>query len=95
MKKLFPILLLVLLTGCATQTFYLKENAKSYASVDNMQSFFLEGIGQSAEVDAAAVCGGADKVAKIEVEEDLVDGLISIFTYHIYTPRNARVFCTK
>lgn len=94
MKKLLIMLTIILLAGCATQTFNIQPG-KSYASRDDMQIFFLEGIGQSKDIDAAAVCGGVDKVAKIEVEQNFVDSAFALFTYHIVTPRNAKVYCTK
>ena len=94
MKKLLIMLTIILLTGCATQTFHV-QSGKSYATKDDMQIFFLEGIGQSKDIDAAAVCGGAEKVAKIEVEQNFVDSAFALFTYHIFTPRNAKVYCTR
>ena len=94
MKKLLTILVVMLLVGCATQTFHIQPG-KSYASKDDMQIFFLEGIGQSKDIDAALICGGADKVAKVEVEQDFGDSALAFITYHIFTPRNARVYCTK
>lgn len=93
MKKLFLVLVL-LLSGCATQTFNI-QSSKSHPVYDDYQVFFLEGILQSKDIDAAFLCGGANKVAKIEVEQSLLDGILSIVTYHIYTPRNAKVYCTK
>jgi hypothetical protein len=44
-------------------------------------------------VDAAKVCGGADKVSRVEVQETFPNVLLSIVTFGIYTPREARVYC--
>ena len=93
MNKLL-VVLLILLTGCATQTFNI-QSGKSYASKEEMQLFFLDGLGQSKDIDASTVCGGIDKVAKVEVEQSFVEGVISLFTYHIVSPRDARVYCIK
>ncbi|PSV99844.1 hypothetical protein C9I88_01430 [Photobacterium iliopiscarium] len=53
----------------------------------------MSGIGQHKTVDAAKLCGGADNVAKVEVQQTFVNGLLSVVTFCVYTPRQARVFC--
>ncbi|MBT0569840.1 hypothetical protein KIK84_05845 [Curvibacter sp. CHRR-16] len=50
-------------------------------------------MGQKKTVDAAQVCGGADKVKGVAVEESAGNVLLSIVTLGIYTPRTARVYC--
>ena len=57
--------------------------------------FFVSGIGQEQEIDPVAICGSADKVAKVEVQQSFINGLLGFITYGIYTPRQARVYCVK
>jgi len=85
MNKLCVAALLALsLTGCAQQTFVMKTTS---------QPFFVSGIGQRKSIDAAQVCGGQEKVNRVEVQQTFVNGLLSVVTFGIYTPREARVYC--
>jgi hypothetical protein len=94
MKKLFLALFVTsLISGCATQTFYVHGGTTSVANEDRMQAFFFNGIGQEQEINAALVCGSADKIAKVQVQQTFLDGLITGITFGIITPRDARVFC--
>lgn len=63
------------------------------AELNKSQPFFVSGIGQHKTVDAAKLCGGADNVAKVEVQQTFVNGLLSVVTFGVYTPRQACVFC--
>ncbi|MGC0794027.1 Bor family protein, partial [Pantoea agglomerans] len=51
------------------------------------------GIGQRKSIDAAQVCGGQEKVNRVEVQQTFVNGLLSVVTFGVYTPREARVYC--
>lgn len=98
MKSLFAVLLAgLLLSGCATQSFDinppLAPTSPEQATVEESQPFFVGGIGQSTLTDAAAICGGADRVARVETELTVLDGLLSSLTGGIYSPRTARVYC--
>lgn len=93
MKKILILAAFSLLvTGCAQQTFVMAPQSTDVA-IEESQHFFIEGIGQEKEIDAAAVCGSADKVGKVEVQQTFINGLIATVTFGIYTPREARVFC--
>ena len=87
-------LALLLLSGCANQSFNMSGTATNNATQDKSQHFFVNGIGQKKAVNAAEVCGGADKVASVEVQQTFVNGFFSVITMGIYTPRSARVYCT-
>ena len=96
MKKFFmviSVIAMLTLTSCATQTFQINKGNTSVAKVDKAQSFFVSGIGQSQEIDAADVCGGADKVVKVETEMTFLNGFLGGLTFGLYTPRQARVYC--
>lgn len=93
MKKLLTAgICLALLSGCATQTYTLSSQAKAEPSLDKAQTFFVGGIGQEKEINAAEVCGGADKVAKVQTELSPLNALIG-FLQPIYTPRQIKVYC--
>lgn len=66
MKHIIACLGLVALTGCATQTAFIQSGAKVEPTFSKSQSFYISGIGQEKTVNAAEVCGGADKVAKVQ-----------------------------
>ena len=93
--KIAFLCLSLLLSGCATQKFTLHQNSTNTANVDDMQAFFLNGIGQIQRINAASICGGANKVAHVEVQQTFIDGFLGMLTWGIYTPRSARVFCLK
>ncbi|MBW3695301.1 lipoprotein bor [Vibrio sp. T187] len=93
MKKLILLAALsVAVTGCAQQTFVMDPQAGE-PEVETSHHFFINGLAQGKEIDAAQVCGSADKVAKVEVQETFVNGLLATVTFGIYTPREARVYC--
>ena len=56
--------------------------------------FFVSGIGQKKTVDAAKICGGAENVVKTETQQTFVNGLLGFITLGIYTPLEARVYCS-
>lgn len=95
MKKL-PVaaLLVLMMTGCAQQTFTLKNETTSTPRQITTHHFFVSGIGQKKTIDAAAVCGGQDKVVRTETQQTFVNGLLGVVTFGIYTPREARVYCS-
>lgn len=96
MKKLMMALVAtVALAGCAQQTFKINNGIAEKPTQEVKQSFFVNGIGQSQTIDAALVCGSADKVIRTEVQESGMDVFLRIITIGIYTPREARVYCAK
>ena len=57
--------------------------------------FFVSGIGQKKTVDVAKICGGAENVVKTETQQTFVNGLLGFITLGIYTPLEARVYCSQ
>lgn len=95
MNKLFVITLLVMLiSGCAQQVFVMKKESVGTPTQTTTHHFFVSGIGQKKSIDVAAVCGGADRVARVESRLSFLDGLLKVITFGIYTPREASVYCT-
>lgn len=95
MKTRLILLFALCLAGCSTQTFYVNNERGINPDVDKSQAFFIGGIGQQDEIDAAKTCGGADKVAKVETELTFLDGLLRGITFGFYSPRTARVYCSR
>ena len=56
--------------------------------------FFVSEL-QKKLVDAAKICGGAENVAKTETQQTFVNGLLGFITLGIYTPLEARVYCSQ
>ncbi|AGH81195.1 lipoprotein; DLP12 prophage [Psychromonas sp. CNPT3] len=95
-KLLSLALCIGLLGGCAAQTFTINgENGENGETPTTQQSqnFFISGLGQEKVIDAAAVCGGAENVIKVEAQHTLINGLLGFVTFGIYTPRDAKVYC--
>ncbi len=95
MKKLLLIGLALAVVGCANQRFEVKSGDGASLALDQTQTFWVSGIGQSSSIDAAKVCGGANKVASVETQQDGVDVMLAIVTLGIYSPRQVRISCTK
>ena len=56
--------------------------------------FFVSGIGQKKTVDAAKFVA-AENVVKTETQQTFVNGLLGFITLGIYTPLEARVYCSQ
>ncbi len=95
MKKIMMVAALLFMSGCATQTYHINGGSASTPNVDEMQNFFVGGIGQTKELDAAKICGSADKVVKVESKLEPLDVLLGLVTGGIYTPRHAKVYCKR
>jgi len=95
MKTLLILSIMFALAGCSTQRFNLN------GAVDNTDvpthtgehTFFVAGIGQTETVNAAAVCGSADKVVAVQAKTSFLNGLLSSITYTIYSPKEYSIFC--
>lgn len=96
MKKLILMLYLVLfLQGCATQQFPINENkVPTIPTYEGITHFVFWGIGQTRQINPQEVCGKKE-VAAVETNTSFVHGLISMFTYGIYSPRNYAIYCKQ
>ncbi|MFT4608586.1 MAG: hypothetical protein ACI9YO_001146 [Gammaproteobacteria bacterium] len=92
-KKAITLVIAIIISGCSAQTFNINGSNDGASSNQTTHHFFLWGIGQEREVDAAEVCGGVDKVVKVEAQLTFINGLLSTFTFGIYSPRNVTVYC--
>ena len=77
------------------QTFTVQNKPAAVALKETItHHFFVSGIGQKKTVDAAKICGGAENVVKTETQQTFVNGLLGFITLGIYTPLEARVYCS-
>ena len=57
--------------------------------------FFVSGIGAKKTVDAAKFVAAQKMLLKPETQQTFVNGLLSFITLGIYTPLEARVYCSQ
>ena len=84
------------ITGCAQQTFTVQNKPAAVAPARKPSpiiSSFLNWARKT--VDAAKICGGAENVVKTETQQTFVNGLLGFITLGIYTPLEARVYCSQ
>jgi hypothetical protein len=92
-RYLFSLALCLTLCACATQSVVLqKDNAA--LKQEEMQTFFVQGLGQTQTLNAAEVCGGANRVAKVERVQTPLNWFLGFLTSGIYTPITAKVYCS-
>ena len=85
--------ILLFVSGCASQTFTINGSTSAEPTNQSSQHFFIHGLGQEKATDAATLCGGAENIIKVEVQQTFVNGFLAAITYGIYTPRDAKVYC--
>ena len=66
MKKLIIVGAFVVVSGCSTQSFVVNDAYQPTSTKEIMQPFFVSGLGQTQELDAADICRGSENVAKVE-----------------------------
>ena len=92
-KKAIPLVIAIVIGGCSAQTFNINGSNGGTPTEQTSQHFFVAGIGQGKSMNAAAICGGADKVVKVEAQQTFINGILSFVTFGIYAPRDAKVYC--
>ena len=79
---------------CSTDVYCSKQTGGSSTKTITCH-FFVSGIGQKKTVDAAKICGNAENVVKARNQQTFVNGLLGFITLGIYTPLEARVYCSQ
>ena len=93
-KSAYAFAALLALAGCAAQRFDFVDTPVTVSpTLEEGQTFWVSGIGQTTEIDAAKTCGDASKVIRIETQQTAGDVGLSLITLGIYTPRHIRVTC--
>ena len=103
LKNLILVAVLVAMNGCATsarRTALINRDNKGghVPKINKTHHFFMGGIGQSRIVFADQICGGSDKIVKIEAESAFSGAFLSsliFWTYWFYQPISFRVYCSK
>jgi len=82
---------ILLLSNCADQSITFKNIPPDKQPIIGK----VGGLGQTSEVTPADICGGhQEKVAKVTFTKPFIwDGLISLITLGIITPRHTYVYC--
>ena len=93
-KMLLATALALLITGCAQQTFTVQNKPAVAPKETITHHFFVSGI-ERENCGAAKICGGAENVVKTETQQTFVNGLLGFITLGIYTPLEARVYCSQ
>ena len=94
-KMLLATALALLITGCAQQTFTVQNKPAAVAPKETItHHFFVSGIGQKKTVDLAKICGGAENVVKTS-QPNIRKWIARFITLNIYTPLEARVYCSQ
>jgi hypothetical protein len=84
----------IVISGCAIQKFDFTDGpVKASPTLDESQTFWVAGVGQSTEIDAAKVCGAPSNIVSIETQQTGGDVALSLITLGIYSPRHIRVTC--
>ena len=95
-KMLLATALALLITGCAQQTFTVQNKPAAVAPKETItHHFFVSGIGQKKKLSMQPKFVAAQKMlVKTETQQTFVNGLLGFITLGIYTPLEARVYCS-
>ena len=93
-KMLLATALACLLQDVLQQTFTV-QNKPAVAPKGKHHPSFLRLGGQKKTVDAAKICGGAENVVKAETQQTFNKWIVGFITLGIYTPLEARVYCSQ
>lgn len=93
-KTIISLFAVAALSACSTQTAFINGQDGALTKQD-MQTFFVSGLGQTQTMNASEVCGGAEKVVKIERTSSPLNIVLNILTQGIYSPQDAKVYCRK
>ena len=80
---------------CSTDVYCSKQTGSSSTKGNHHPSFLRFWNWAEETVDAAKICGGAENVVKTETQQTFVNGLLGFITLGIYTPLEARVYCSQ
>ena len=79
---------------CSTDVLLFKTEQAAVAPETITHHFFVSGIGQKKTVDAAKFVA-AQKILLKRNQQTFVNGLLGFITLGIYTPLEARVYCSQ
>lgn len=95
MKLFFVALGCLSLNACLSTTVHFPSRGKMIKKYDETQSFFLWGLAPSRiDLQSSEVCPQGD-VKKFQTITTGMNGFLSFITIGIYSPKTARVWCSK
>ena len=88
--------LALLITGCAQQTFTVQNKPAAVAPKETItHHFFVSGIGRRKLSMQPKFVAAQKMLFKAETQQTFVNGLLGFITLSIYTPLEARVYCSQ
>ena len=88
--------LALLITGCAQQTFTVQNKTGSSSTKGNHHHHFFVSELAEEKLSMQLKFGGEQKMLlKTETQQTFVNGLLGFITLGIYTPLEARVYCSQ
>ena len=86
----------LVMTGDAQQTFTVQTNRQQQHQRKPMPIISsVSGIGQKEKLSMQPKFVAAENVVKTETQQTFVNGLLGFITLGIYTPLEARVYCSQ
>ena len=94
-KMLLATALALLVTGCAQQTFTVQNKPAAVTQRETITHHFLRfwNWAKKTVPDAAKICGGAENTVK--QKRQTLSWMLGFITLGIYTPLEARVYCSQ
>ena len=95
-KMLLATALALLITGCAQQNVYCSKQTGSSSTKGNItHHFFVSGIGQKKTVRCSQNLWRHAEMLLKQKQQTFVNGLLGFIILGIYTPLEARVYCSQ
>ena len=80
---------------CSTDVYCSKQTGSSSTKGNHHPSFLRFWKVGEENCRCNQICGGAENVVKTETQQTFVNGLLGFITLGIYTPLEARVYCSQ
>ena len=94
-KMLLATALALLITGCAQQTFTVQNKPAAVAPENHHPSFLRFWNWAERKLSMQPKFVAAQKMLLKEAQQTFVNGLLGFITLGIYTPLEARVYCSQ
>ena len=95
-KMLLATALALLITGCAQQTFTVQNKPAAVAPKETItHHFFVSELGRRKLSMQPKFVAAQKMLLKTETQQTFVNGLLGFITLGIYTPLEARVYCSQ
>lgn len=93
-NSIMLVLLAALVSACSTVTIRPDGGAKltTPPTYSEKKDFFIYGLAGEHRVDVKDVCGGSEPT-QMQTQQTFEDGLFTFFTFGIYAPHHANVWC--